>query len=932
MTRLRGLSKKFNGFIISRAKTSLTNEELDELLSYIKIEASKLFISPSVESSLIRIIEAQYDKGALFKNILNNPLIAEVLFRLSSYSNYLCDILTINPEYLKFISDSKFLTKKISFEDFKKETAAGLDLYSSFDSKVNYLRIIKKREILRIGAADILGLKTLKEATLELSIIAKTLSAALFELCLQKIYKKRDIADSDDSYCLAALGKCGGNELNYSSDVDLILFYKENFLFEKAKKDFHEILSEATVLFIQTASDKTEKGYVYRVDFRLRPDGKNAPLCRSVDDYIFYYETRGEDWERQALLKLEFVGGDRKLYDQFKKRISAFISPSSFSISPLEQIAKMKKSIEKRSSAGLDVKLFKGGIRDVEFSAQALQLINGGMNKNILTGNTLDALDALADSKLLTPDEHKIFTESYSFFRKVEHFLQLMNDTQTHAIPREGEILDKLVHFLDFNSIDEFKSHVETLRAKTRSVYNSIIGEYSEEEETGLEGVPFDDPNRAFINYSFLKTGENAFGQKQFDSHTINSFLKIETSFLNKLRNSINPDIALENFAKTIKNVSFASLWYKEFGNDRILEAFVKICQSSLRSVDKIVSDKLAREYFLAGRVFDSNIESEFDSISIGQVEIYLASRLALRFIEPLEASKLLSDFIELKIKELLNKMNFKYGYFAAGLGSFGAKEMTFNSDVDLIVAARDYSSFEAIQTDFQNFLKESAGVLKDYKIDFRLRPEGQSGQLVWDIEKYIEYINNRASVWEFQALTKLRFAGGDKSLFNYFFNKVVSKINTLDDSHSRLKIIETKKMFDKQNYSSPSSAFNIKKSKGGLCDIEYALQYYALKNEKLFKLAIGKNAVQYFEALQTENIGVKYLSEAKESFLFLKKLEFAAQNIFNSALPIVPNDPKKRKSLARELGFDDVKKFDDKLKEIIALNNVFFNENLNQV
>ena len=182
---------------------------------------------------------------------------------------------------------------------------------------------------------------------------------------------------------------------------------------------------------------------------RLRPDGKSSAVCRSLQEYLDYYESRGNDWERQMLIKAGFLGGSEKLFSQFINYIDRFIYPAVHFASPLEQMKKLRKIIE-RDSDESNIKLIPGGIRDIEFTVQALQLLNGGKDESIKTGNTFYAFEKLNQAKLLSKNETKTLNDAYVFYRRIEHFLQLMNNTQTHTIPESGEIAEKLSFYLGF--------------------------------------------------------------------------------------------------------------------------------------------------------------------------------------------------------------------------------------------------------------------------------------------------------------------------------------------------------------------------------------------------------------------------------------------------------------------------------------------------
>jgi glutamate-ammonia-ligase adenylyltransferase len=243
-------------------------------------------------------------------------------------------------------------------------------------------------------------------------------------LCYQEILTKYKFNKPANRFVIFSLGKLGGNELNYSSDIDLIAFYDKNLLSIK-RFTIIKFLTETILLFIETASKKTGYGFLYRVDFRLRPDGRNAPLCSSFTEYLRYYEMRGEDWERQMLIKANYLCGSRSLYDKFFNYATVFIYPGSFTISPIEQIRKLKVSIEKRIKSDENIKLVAGGLRNIEFSIQALQLLNGGKDLTIRIGNSLSAIEVLKAKNILTNEEAIVFTEAYIFYRRGEHYLQV---------------------------------------------------------------------------------------------------------------------------------------------------------------------------------------------------------------------------------------------------------------------------------------------------------------------------------------------------------------------------------------------------------------------------------------------------------------------------------------------------------------------------
>jgi len=309
------LSEDFIHKIAEFSAGYLPADSIDSFITIINKEIPLHYFTFSSESNLLRIISAMYDKTSFMNECIRYPYYIEILILVSVNSNYLTDILVRNPEYFYWIINQSNLNGRSDQETWKKEINNSLAQYNSFTAKVNALRRLKRKEILRIGLKDLLKLIDLKEITQELSILANGLIEALFEICYKEVLAKYDIEKTSNNYCIIALGKLGGQELNYSSDVDLLVFFNRN---SKVKnKEYFEIINEAVYLFIENSVSITSSGFIYRVDFRLRPDGRNSPLCRTITDYMLYYESRGEDWERQMLLKAGFAGGSKVLFNNF---------------------------------------------------------------------------------------------------------------------------------------------------------------------------------------------------------------------------------------------------------------------------------------------------------------------------------------------------------------------------------------------------------------------------------------------------------------------------------------------------------------------------------------------------------------------------------------------------------------------------------------
>ncbi len=901
-------SQNFIDKLIEISSGSIPVNEFDNLISALQKEADKYHLTESSEANLLRIFTSVYDKTLFISDISRYPHHVEILTAISANSNYLTDIVVRNPEYLYQVFDQNYLIKKITTDIISIEIGKGLEQFKSFSAKLNFLRQIKKRYILKIGLADILGLVDLKSTTEQLSVLAKNINAKLFDLSFDEILNKYKINYPNSNFCLCSLGKLGGNELNYSSDVDLILFFDKNYLIKEIRKEYHEILSEAALLFIKSSTQITDRGYIYRVDFRLRPDGKFSPLCKLLSDYTRYYETRGEDWERQMLIKLDFVCGSSKLYAQFTDFLQPYVYPSTFSSSLKDQVKKMKANIERQHKSKDDVKLFVGGIRDIEFSIQALQLLNGGKNKDLQTGNTLEAIHKLSAKEFLKENEKIVYEEAYIFYRRIEHYLQLMNDTQTHLIPTGGELLNKISSYFGFKNPDDFKLRLEQYRTSVRNIYNDILFTGQSADELS-SGIIFDDKQKADKNLIYLRNGLGISGQKEFDTRTINLFNKIEPQLIEYLENCVNPDRVLENFVKVIRAATFQSIWYSEFTNNKFFTLFLRICEYSQKAIDLLASDKMLEEFFLTRRVFLKEPEDDFSIMTTNQVLLMMSVQYTLKLATTTRISSLLSRYVSSKINKTLSQLNLEEIYFIGALGSAGSRAMNFASDIDLIIVTDDVTKYKNLQEDFQKFIQIIQKELKPFEVDFRLRPEGKKSPVVTDIKNYEKYLNERARTWELQTLLKLNCISGNIELFEQFTKILLNRISEIDPKSIKNEIEQMLNAVQKEV--NMNGQFNIKKQKGGLQTIDFIVQSIILSNINLFTNCVGKNIIEIFEQLDKNNF--EDIKELKENYTKLRDIEFTIQNTLNINSPALPSNKKQIALIEKALDADD------KLDEIIS-------------
>jgi glutamate-ammonia-ligase adenylyltransferase len=893
-------SDKFIKDLAEISEGFLSEDQFEKLASLFEAETKKHYWTESSEANLHRILFTLYDRVSFLNDCLKYPHHPEIVITIAANSNYLTDIVVRNPEFLYQVFNPTYQNRSLAETEMFNEVNEGMSNFKSMRSKINYLKNYKRRTILKIGLNDFQGSADLQIITLSLSILAKVINSALFKICYNEVQIKHGTNFSDEKYCLCSLGKLGGNELNYSSDVDLILFFDENTKFgNHDDKQYFEILSETALLFIKHSTEITDKGFVYRVDFRLRPDGRNSPICMSLANYLRYYETRGEDWERQMLIKLNFISGSENLYMKFSSYLSSYIFPASFSIPPTVQIKRMKANIEKRLTGDDNIKLIPGGIRDIEFSIQALQLMNGGKYSQLKTGNSLEAIQRLTEINLLNKSEAEIYIRAYIFYRKIEHYLQLMNDRQTHVIPTEGEILKKLTVYLGFKNVQAFNKALAETKIEVRNVFNSVMttGEEDVIRSTDLFGmINFNDKNKAAKNLAYLRTGTGLLKQKEFETKTIRLFTEFENELADFLSHSSNPDKVLDNLVKLISSVQFVSIWYAEFNNAPFFKLVLSLCEFSQRAVDLLTTNKSIGELLITRKVFEKNLN--FANFSTEQILFILSVQLAAKVISHEIFSETLTEYLYTKLKQLNANTKFPFSFFIAGLGSFGSSEMHYSSDVDLIVAAENITKHRDIQTTFQKYLSEAKEHLSPFTVDFRLRPEGKSSPLVWDIDTYAAYLKSRARVWEFQSLIKLNFVEGNKGLFERFKSDIKNTL-IMDVSKINHELIGISKKIQQQGFVNIKGDFNIKKNRGGILSIDFIVHSILMSNENWYTDNLGKGIIDKINYLIFRDNKFEDFSELIDVYHFYKTLELGVQNIFGTNLSSVPTENTKRQTLA---------------------------------
>lgn len=532
-------------------------------------------------------------------------------------------------ETFEFLCHPAYLATPAHKELLHDRLAAVIKGVTADEDLFRALRRFRKQEMLRIGLRDLLGKADLTETVGELSNLA--------EVCLQAAYERADaelcgrfgrpvLQMPDGSvipagFAVIGMGKLGGQELNFSSDIDLMYVYTADGETEGLpgpdgvptnRISNHQYFIKLAEKLSAAIGRNTADGFVFRVDLRLRPEGQRGPLVQSLGGYEIYYESWGQTWERSALIKARFVAGDESVGREFLARITPFVYRKYIDFGAIVEIREMKQKInrdvELKGKTHRDVKLGYGGIREIEFLIQSLQLIYGGRDKGLREKNSLKALHTLAQKGLLTYQEVADLSKAYTFLRTVEHRLQILNDLQTQTLPAgEAELrsLARRTGYLEPGQetemlLRDYASHT----LKVRGLYDNLLSqstEPSEEEparpdfavligpELGeqeavavLSRYSFRDPSKAYRNIVLLREGQAFVHQTPRSRRLFNEMFPL---LFEEIAGAPDPDMAL-NYLESY--IASRGSW----------DAFHAFMRQDVRALKVLVSIFGNSEYF----------------------------------------------------------------------------------------------------------------------------------------------------------------------------------------------------------------------------------------------------------------------------------------------------------------------------------------------
>lgn len=859
----------------------------------------------------------------------------------------------------------------------------------SYQSALDRLREFKQREMIRIAIRDLSRSSNAREITQEISDVADVCLDAAYRLCYQQLasrlghpyHQEPDGRWTPTLFCVLGLGKLGGQDLNYSSDIDVMCLYsEEGYVFKNPPKKStksgdaltnHQFFVRLSESFVTEVSRRSNSGgWLYRVDLRLRPEGQSGPLARSLPSMENYYAQWGQTFERMMLIKTRRVAGEESLAAEFLEMIQPFRYPRSIGNNIPNEIATMKQRIEREvvKSGELDrnVKLGRGGIREIEFIAQTLQLLHGGRIPFLQNHQTLPTLEKLGQYDLLDESDVGRLRESYLFLRDVEHRLQMEENLQTHTIPEDKTARERLARLMGFQSWKSFETvrtrHTKNVRQVFDRLFHSLTtdSEYDlprdfdlgeQEWLTLLKNHGFREPENAFRMVRNFIQGP---GYVHVSPRTVELGTRLIIRFLEKcpskehLRNIAknsailsDPDRVLIRLDSYVGAYGSRSMVYESWNaNASIYELMLLLFDRSEFLAELAIKEPdLVDDLTLSGLLNRKKDAAEtLKDLRYGLKEKdqrawlrrYFQTefmRLGLRHILGMadweqnarELSALAQACLQYSLEVVLRKHKLKKNPFAIiGLGKFGGMELDYGSDLDILFVAprgtKNLSALQKVAVEMMDLLSAKTEDGRLFETDARLRPDGEAGLLVNTLDAYEEYYQKRAQLWEIQTLGRTRFLAGEEKV-GQAFERLAVQLTDFSKPDSSLaafsrdwkaEIARMRMRIETERTPAGKDHLAIKTGRGGLIDAEFLAQACCL--EKGWHIPDTLTALE--EARKQQALSPRNAKGLIDNYRQLRRVESILRRWSFEGETALPDSPAPLYRVAIRCGFPSTDRF----------------------
>jgi glutamate-ammonia-ligase adenylyltransferase len=868
------------------------------------------------------------DAAALLEHLSDGPF-CDLLLGIADHSPFLWQLIVNDPARVA----------RLAFSSPEEEHGAIIESQSNLfrelrsgtitrDDAVRAFRQNRNAHALLVAMADIGGLWGTEQVTQALSDFADVSVAGGVNLVLTEMADlgrvtlvNPDAPGDGSGFTVLALGKHGAGELNYSSDIDLVIFFDPE---TRALRDPSEAATIYTRIAQQLAKllqERTADGYVHRVDYRLRPDPGSTPTAVSLSSAYVYYETVGQNWERAAFIKARPIAGDLTLGENFLKELRPFIWRKYFDFASIADVHAMKRQIhavrghDEIAVAGHDIKLGRGGIREIEFFVQTQQLVFGGRRPGLRGRRTLDMLKSLHDEGWITDKARDELSDAYRFLRTIEHRLQMVADEQTQRLPSDEEQLKRFAKFCGYPNLKAF-SKALTDQAKIVQGHYALLFEEGPELASNVGSLVFtgsdDDPDtlatlRRLGFHEPERVAETVRGWHFGRRPAIQSararevLTELTPALLSALGGTADPDGALAALDRAFGRMpAAAELLTILQSHDRLRLLFADLLGTAPRLADTVaqsphVLDALIDPAFGTPTTDDATIESQVRQLigpprdfedfldrvrdAARQMRFVTSARLLSGVISPTQTGEAYAAIARAVIRASFEEVNRAFeaehgtvpGSRIAilGLGRLGSRELTAGSDLDLVViydfneSARESTgprSLDAVvyYTRLTQRLVSALtvptrrGLL--YEVDLRLRPQGGKGPVASQFKGFVNYQKTEADLWEHMALTRARVLAGDDAFGADVAQAVKDILTTKREPKQVFKDVRAMRELIAHE-KGDAHPWDMKLARGGLTDLDFIAQGLVLAYAKAHPSLIGLSTEETFTEAQARDL-----------------------------------------------------------------------------
>jgi glutamate-ammonia-ligase adenylyltransferase len=904
----------------------------------------------------------------------NAGLLSDVL-SLASWSPLLSTTLVQHPDYVQWLGRERVNPRVRTREELSESLARFNLTNSQLDPQVLLARF-RRRELLRIYLRDIRNTSTIVETTEELSNLADTVLAHALSLAQQEMDNRYGQPQCTDdrgriaraSFCIVALGKLGSFELNYASDIDLLFLYSDEGTTsgqgsrgEISNREYFVKLAETITRIV---GQQIGEGAAYRVDLRLRPHGRDGTLASSLDEATRYYRQKAQPWELQALIRARPAAGANALFARFAERVSQNVFRTDVTVyEALENVRIAKQKIDRQNAiegGGFNVKLGTGGIREIEFIAQALQLANGGRDEWLRAPHTLVSLGRLADRGLITQAERVNLFEAYLFLRKLEHRLQMEHGLQTHTLPQDPAGLAVVARRMDFRgkgaAVDfegELGRHTRHVSAAFQHVFgNGNIAASARSAHRGsTKAEPHKRPQIEIEQHVDSETGSALYVSSVFAPMTESlDGPSLARALLDWSARSSNPRRALTVLRRIASSLEKSSIRvvFDEAGIRRLIElgAASEHFGEMIAANPSLLGVVLSSDARPAGRNYQELLEEALSAEETFGRRLALLrqqwSRLLLGIgiedasesITMREANRLQTELasaaIDVGIRTACDELKKRFGGFAReprlavlGLGRLGGRGMDYGSDVDVVLIYDDKSPSPVKGIEHVEFYARFTELLVSalssltregylYRVDLRLRPDGRNGPLASSASGFLEYLKARSAPWEWLAYVKLRSAAGDRE-FGENVEKDARELihaaaHRADPVTLRAETLRVREKLQTEKTKRYPRSIDIKYGTGGMLDVYFASRYLQLRDDVPDMYEDRSTSMTLRRLVEAGSLGKREYERLRDGYALLRRLDHLIRLTIERSTRLPAEDHPAMGDIAARMGYSSAR------------------------